>query len=326
MNEKKEPCPLCGADARLWIKSDIYEFECPRCGWFATLDSPRLFRIGTNLRPVSTFTREETLKRGPTPLLGFDYTPEVTGKYRPASIKEIVATYWPQSIGDRLDRALVNLGKLSEYAGMRVSIKETDDALLYAKNCEEMLFVLDSLVETSLIDKKPPVTNANGVEAHGALCMVVVRAAGWRRVNELQSAAEREKSKRVFVAMWFDEETNAAFQEGISLAIRDDCGFDPKRIDLTEFNEDVVAEIYAEIRSSRFVVADLTGHRLGVYFEAGYAKGLGLPVIFTCRDDALKSSHFDVRNYNTVVWHDPEELRRKLTNRIRGTITGAKLA
>ncbi len=37
----------------------------------------------------------------------------------------------------------------------------------------------------------------------------------------------------------------------------------------------------------RFMIADFTGHRGGVYFEAGFAHGLGIPVIWTCREDQL---------------------------------------
>jgi len=43
-----------------------------------------------------------------------------------------------------------------------------------------------------------------------------------------------------------------------------------------------------QIRQSRFVISDLTDHNNGAYWEAGYAEGLGKPVIYTCRTD-----HFD---------------------------------
>ena len=40
-----------------------------------------------------------------------------------------------------------------------------------------------------------------------------------------------------------------------------------------------------QIRKSKFLIADFTGQRGGVYYEAGFAYGLGLPVIWTCRKD-----------------------------------------
>ena len=67
-------------------------------------------------------------------------------------------------------------------------------------------------------------------------------------------------------------------------------------------------------------MADVTNHRQGVYFEAGYALGLGIPVIWTCRKDDLDNCHFDTRQYNHIVWETPEELATALEHRIRATI------
>ena len=83
-------------------------------------------------------------------------------------------------------------------------------------------------------------------------------------------------------------------------------------------------EIIAEIRRSRFLVADFThgedGARGGVYFEAGFAYGLGLPVIYSCRADMVEQLHFDTRQYYHIVWESPEELRDGLAQRIEALI------
>jgi nucleoside 2-deoxyribosyltransferase len=79
-------------------------------------------------------------------------------------------------------------------------------------------------------------------------------------------------------------------------------------------------KILGDIRMAPFVVADFTGHRNGVYLEAGFARGLGLPVIHTCRSDELDNAHFDTAQLNHVVWTTPDELRSKLFHRIAGTI------
>ena len=92
------------------------------------------------------------------------------------------------------------------------------------------------------------------------------------------------------------------------------------RIDLTEFNDDVVARILAEIREARFVVSDFTGHRNGVYFETGFAMGLGLPVIWLCRKDQIRDAHFDTNHFNHISWETPTELRERLAIRIKATI------
>lgn len=91
-------------------------------------------------------------------------------------------------------------------------------------------------------------------------------------------------------------------------------------MDLKEHNQKICDAIIAEIRKSRFLVADFTGHRGGVYFEAGYALGLGIPVIWTCREDDLEKTHFDTRQYNHVVWKDEKDLFEKLKRRIEATV------
>ena len=99
------------------------------------------------------------------------------------------------------------------------------------------------------------------------------------------------------------------------------AGFQPFRIDDKHHNHKICDEIVAEIRRSRFLVADFTGHRGGVYYEAGFAAGLGLPVIFTCRKDDLKDLHFDVLGpSHTIDRKDPQDLADRLEARICATI------
>ena len=58
----------------------------------------------------------------------------------------------------------------------------------------------------------------------------------------------------------------------------------------------------------------------GVYFEAGVAVGLGIPLIPTCRADYLDKLHFDIKHINTLKWETPEQLARDLAKRIAGVI------
>jgi nucleoside 2-deoxyribosyltransferase len=119
--------------------------------------------------------------------------------------------------------------------------------------------------------------------------------------------------------MWFNDETRDAFESGIEPAISD-AGFKAIRIDLKEHNNEIPDEIIAEIRNSQFVVADFTGQRAGVYYEAGFAMGLGRTVIWCCRRDEVEKLHFDTNHKNHVTWRSPKELREKLYRRIRATI------
>lgn len=119
--------------------------------------------------------------------------------------------------------------------------------------------------------------------------------------------------------MWFSPEVRQLWTDVIDIAIKE-AGYEALRIDGKEHNGRIDDEIMASIRAARFVVSDFTGNRGGVYYEAGFAHGLGLPVIFMCREgDEL---HFDVRQYNCIFWSFDrlEEARDRLKNRILATL------
>jgi hypothetical protein len=139
----------------------------------------------------------------------------------------------------------------------------------------------------------------------------IMQAEEWRR--------SYVASAQGFVAMWFDEQMGSAWEDGFYPAI-DGAGYVPQRIDRKEHVNKICDEIIAEIRRSRFVVADFTGQRGGVYYEAGYAGGRDIPVIWTCRKDDFEKVHFDIRQYNCIVWETPQELARKLKVRIEAVI------
>ena len=107
------------------------------------------------------------------------------------------------------------------------------------------------------------------------------------------------------------------------------CGFTADIVSQNHIG-DITDKIISEIKSSRFVVADFTYNNFGVYYEAGYAKGLGIPVIKTCckkwfektnlDGSRINRLHFDIEHDNLLLWETAEDLKEKLENRIRAVI------
>lgn len=130
-------------------------------------------------------------------------------------------------------------------------------------------------------------------------------------------------SDSAFIAMWFSPEMTAAYDNAIAPAV-EKLGYRPVRIDRREHNNKIDDEIIAEIRRAHFVIADFScgadGARGGVYFEAGFAAGLGKTVIYMVREPDLEVVHFDTRQFNHIVWTSAEDLQTKLVNRIGATI------
>lgn len=87
-------------------------------------------------------------------------------------------------------------------------------------------------------------------------------------------------------------------------------------MDYVEHVDRIDDRILFEIKKSRFLVADLTQQKRGVYFETGYALALGIPVIWTCKSTEVSELHFDISHYNHLLWSDHTDLVDPLYRRI----------
>jgi len=148
---------------------------------------------------------------------------------------------------------------------------------------------------------------------------ITITPVGWQEFSRLQQA--NLTSRIGFVAMSFRDEFQPLYDNGIEPGIRT-AGYEALRVDRTEHNNRIDDEIVAIIKRSRFVVADFSVNRGGIYFEAGFALGLGIPVIWLVKDDQLAEVHFDTRQYNFIVWSENawESVRYRLRYRVEATI------
>lgn len=93
------------------------------------------------------------------------------------------------------------------------------------------------------------------------------------------------------------------------------------RIDKEHPIDQLVAAIKKEIDNSSFLIADLTDERPSCYFEAGYAEGIGRPVIYTASEDSVVNPkvktkiHFDI-HMNVNFFSNIEELSQKIRDTI----------
>jgi hypothetical protein len=257
---------------------------------------------------VSVYTRQRNLFQNETVWITSYTVFEKSQTPSPVSIPEILS-HFPRRLSDRIDRALINIVKLSSYTGAKVKLDQNDYPLLCPDTAEigGAIFMLQQLINLKYVSGSA-----------GLAGEFQVSADGWNRMYELENY--RTESNQGFIAMAFASEYDDAWN-AIAAAI-DKAGFTPFRVNQSDTNGKICDEIIAQIQQSRFVVSDFTGQRNGVYFEAGYAMGLGIPVIWCCHAQEIKDGklHFDTRQYNHINWETPEELSTRLYNRIRATI------
>jgi hypothetical protein len=178
---------------------------------------------------------------------------------------------------------------------------------------------LHYLLYDYLCDAYGYLSGAQGKMVLGGYQPSVVRVApmGWQKLQETSPS----DSVTGFVAMWFNSEMDLPWEKAFYPAIRE-AGYSPLRIDKKEHNNKIDDEIISAIRSAKFLIGDFTGDRGGVYYEAGFAAGLGRPVIWTVRRDWFDKVHFDTRQYNHLIWDESnlDLLKSMLKNRIEATL------
>lgn len=310
-------CPICETEnvtSRAVGTKDVYEYDCPVCGEYAisrqaAQNSKSLTVIDQN--KISAFIRERTLEKKPRIMIlsNREVVQEADG---PSVAVDDIPAFFPKTISERMERALKNLRLDTGLPGRTIYLNANEDyPVIFAEDRVAYDFLQAALVETGWIESQ---TNPVGIST------VTITVRGWNKLAEIEQRKGGRDSKQAFVAMWFDPGMDNAYEQGFKKAV-ETCGYNPMKVNLKEHNDMIDDTIIAEIRKSRFLVADFTDQRHGVYFEAGYAMGLGLPVIWTCRIDDKDRLHFDTRQYNHILWKDETDLFERLRRRIEATIT-----
>lgn len=217
---------------------------------------------------------------------------------------------FPNNLTELKIRSLMNL--YYQYPNYGSKIETVSNYDFYSKNDNELSFILSSLIDNKLIQTKIGhyIDDSMRIEIP-----IIITENGW---NEIEKNFSKTRRKQVFIAMWFNESMEEAYI-AIEKALLE-LGLSIIRIDKKQHNNEISGEILKEIKDSRFIIADVTGQRNGVYFEAGFAMGLNKPVIWTCKSTDLTNIHFDTRQYNHVIWSDIDDLYKKIKDRIMFTV------
>jgi hypothetical protein len=224
--------------------------------------------------------------------------------------KENFLSNFPRNIIEIQSRTLMLLYK--QYPKYGQNIEQFTQFDFFAENNSDLIFIMEAMIQknwlnikiTKAIDGQFVISNPS-----------IIAEDGW---IEIEENIDRNYSTQVFVAMWFDPTMDKAYA-AIERAIGE-CGLNILRIDRKEHNNDISGEILFEIKKSKIIIADVTGQRNGVYFEAGFAIGNQKTVIWSCRENDLKNIHFDTRQYNHVLWADENDLYNKMKNRLLATL------
>lgn len=297
-NQEKRPCPICKLDdqgVRLSDHRERISLICQRCGKFTITRTASGMAENRELgHKLSAWIRDRSESDVLVPEIDSNTLNEIEGilpNYR-VSEKQII-----------LLRAFE---RRTLYPGQSIDIiTRLDYPLAWAAGEEEFRYLLRSIIERGLIRRTDgPSDLSDSFELN-----FEITSEGWTFLDN--HARPSVISDQVFVAMSFSPELKSAWENGIKPAL-EKIGFRPYRVDAEPHLDKIDTKIITEIKNSRFLVADVTEQRAGVYFEAGYALGLNLHVFWCVKRNDLKNVHFDTRQYNHIVWDNEKHLAEQL--------------
>ncbi len=267
------------------------QYHCPVCGKYEM--SPFVPEIQAPNHKLSAWIREQNERGDP---------PRFTQEKTIASILAGMPDYRPL---EKQLKLLQALERQSKTPGNRVKLNHQKDyPLAFADNPNELAFYIQALEERGLVISKTTKFPNTAPTVSG----VTIAPAGWDYLDK--HASDLEEKTQAFVAMSFSDGMQSAWVDAIKPAI-ERAGYTAYRVDEELHSDNIIFKIMAEVKNSRFVVADVTEQKNGVYFEAGYALGLG-PVIWSVRKDDADKVHFDTAQYNQIRWESVEQLKESL--------------
>lgn len=293
-----DPCEVCikeQAESRS-VNSDGVHQVCPRCGEFklsGTAGSVLSKGVGDSKRAqLSGWVREQN-RAGVVPMITDKTLDSVLERPLPPVSERAIALL------REAEQGLCLLGD-------RFNINEPRFlAASYSADSGEVAYLIRMLSDLGLAEHM----------ALGGECEILPE--GYMKLDELRG--QGSSSAQGFIAMWFEDGLREAYEDGFEAAVFR-AGYDPVRMDRIEHINRIDDEIIRQINASKFVVADFTGHRGGVYFEAGYAMGRNMPVFWTCQKRDIGELHFDIRQFNCIDWESPCQLADRLAIRIEAVL------
>ena len=315
-------CPICSSSVPTPRESMVFSgYDCPRCGrWGAPYDSggitftfARTFGDWDSAEGVRKRSRLSHILRCRQP----------SEKYHWAMLPSDLAAWHLEeplpSPSEQLDLLVLYVGENqpspAELAVLKAPVisARIGAAITHPPSEAGLSWLLEQQETAQFLVRRS--------DQNGSL-LLRLNMAGWLRYGVLKQG--RVESRNVLMAMKFgDAELDRVVASCFSPAVRR-AGYELRTVIDNQPAGLIDDQLRVALRTSRFVVADLTHRNNGAYGEAGFAEGLGRPVIYTCREAEWKQghSHFDTNHLVTVIW-DTENLDKAgalLTATIRATL------
>ena len=330
-------CPICrnvgGGSCRILLKESFVSwYKCKICGTykltrdaFLQIDPPDQAASNGDLTPVQRAVLSHRIR-----MKSEEIGTETSDPYTVTSD----TLNWLRSSGS-LPSAAVQAANIIRFVGDSVSrsgevVRQLPDgfhSIIGAFNLKAAIRLTKELVERRKLTADPLGT-AVGMDPDtghtlASFTNITLSLDGWEQY-EAEKRGEF-KGNYGFIAMQFDDsELDPFVKDVVKPAVKDRTGYD-----LVDMNDVARAGIIDSImriaiRDAAFVIVDLTHGNPGAYWEAGYAEGLGKPVIYICKKETFEAegTHFDTNHCTTIPWSrkDDAGFRKQLIATLRRSL------
>jgi hypothetical protein len=286
-------CRVCQQEGAVIVEeSALISITCPNCGCFSLTRSVKeavceLLPDGVTRALVSWAIRRGGSKHRPF-LLTIDVVSRIRSTERLPSVMEKC-----NLVLEALEAEQRHPGELIilDYSHWRARTAALDP--------DEVQFLFQSLEAQDLV--------TGNIYDSSATVRLSLR--GWATLDEMKRSAVR--TRRAMVAMPFgNEHLDRVLNEVFRPAVRR-TGFQLYRLDDEPTAGLIDNRLRVAIRTARFLIVELTLSNQGAYWEAGFAEGVGKPVIYTCDKrffdkaapyEGCSGVHFDVNHHQHVLW------------------------
>ncbi len=306
-------CPICNSQLNSTKQSDSNDsvyFDCTLCGEFYLSGS-----LVATLPKVLESHIDANVKLSHAIKIMQDSNPKI--QLNTTIVDRILEKPLPNLL-EQIDLLIRWASKNIPGPGESIFIgPKTHRSVVGAKSVEGFKFLLDHLIESGLLILE---NSTSSMGNYGAM-YATLSVQGWKYAEQLEDG--KISHKKAFIAMKFGVKELDDILENTFKPAAKRAGFDLSKLDDNPIAGLIDNNLRVNILNSEFIISDLTHDNSGAYWEAGYAEGLGKPVIYTCRKDVFDKhkTHFDTNHQYTVVWdaNNLEDAGKKLTATIRAT-------
>jgi len=299
-----EKCPVCRSEAKKENydeNSRLHRFDCIRCGIYEIehIELIELSNKDFNKLALSHWIRTQNEK---------GYKPDLSNQIYTKEFFESLKLPNPAVQADNLilylgHAAVTHSKPVSTDYNYRLKLC----AVMGGSDLEDYKYIIEHLYNARLVE-----LDVDYLDAVDTNMDIEYRLTfeGWQKYEELKKG--HSDSKQVFMAMKFckdeNDPTEILYKKFLKEAV-DLTGLKLRRLDEMAKAGIIDNNMRVEIRKSCLLLSELTHDNSGAYFEAGFAEGMNIPVIYLCEKEKFDEhkTHFDTNHCTTIIWEKGKE-------------------